>query len=501
MTSAAPSASLPEYPQVLGHPRPLWMLFMTEFWERFCFYGMRWALALYVVASFYGGDPSGEKPASATYGAFTALVYAFGVLGGYVADKILGSQRTILLGGVFIAVGLFTMLVQNHDVFLIGLGFVIVGTGLLKPNISTMVGALYAQGDARRDRGFTIFYMGINAGAFFAPLLTGWLANYLFGGTVERPNYSVVFATAGVGMLLGLAWFIFCRRQLEGVGKPPPGKEGLAPLAAVAGGGLLMIPLIYLMMRASDILTAILVALFIGCILMLVRAGLREDKVQRDKIWAMLILFVANILFWTFFEQAGSSFTFLAESVVDRRMFGGVFPTGWFQSINPAGIVLLAPLITVVWLWTDKRSIEPSIPRKFALGLIGNGLGFLVLMWALGSMVFQSESKNLIPFWPLAVCYVLQTLGELCISPIGLSMVTKLAPAPMVGATMGAWFLSISLGYKLAGQLAEWISGEKGISTDSAYTGFTFSFWLLIGAGVLLLLLSPRINKLMHGIK
>jgi len=504
MSDVAPAPSSPVYPDVLGHPRPLWMLFMTEFWERFCYYGMRWALTLYIVAAFHGGDPSGEAPANATYGAYTALVYAFGVVGGYVADRILGFQRTVMLGGTFIAIGLFTMLVSDQDVFLMGLSFIIVGNGLFKPNISTMVGALYSPTDPRRDRGFTIFYMGINAGAFFAPLLTGWLANNLFGGTPEHPSYGVVFAMAGIGMVLGLIWFGLGRGMLLGNGAPPAGKEGLGPIGLVTIGGLVTVPVMFLLLSTS-FLTYILVALFAGCMVMLIKAGRASDKVQMDRIWALLILFMANILFWMFFEQAGTSFNFLANNVVDRSMSfapDGVFPTGWFQSVNPAAIVLLAPLVTMLWKRTNNRGIEPSIPRKFGLGLIGNALGFLVLMWALGSMTFESEAgKSMIPFWPLAACYVLQTLGELCLSPIGLSMVTKLAPVHMVGATMGAWFTSVALGNKLAGGLAEWISGEKGLSIASAQTGFTLSFWLLIGAGVLLLVLSPRINKLMHGIK
>jgi proton-dependent oligopeptide transporter, POT family len=498
MANAATVQAPPEYQTVLGHPRPLWMLFMTEFWERFCYYGMRWALTLYIVAAFFGGDPSGENPAAKTYGAFTALVYATGVLGGYAADKILGFQRAVMLGAMIIAIGLFTLLVKNHEVFLFGLSLIIVGNGLFKPNISTMVGGLYKQSDDRRDRGFTIFYMGINAGAFFAPLITGWAANRLFGGTEQAPNYGVVFATAGVGMVLGLIWFSVGRRLLLGVGAPPKGKEGLGSFAVVLLGCAVLLPVIYFLMSQHAILGYILWGVFVACAGMLISVGLKSDKVQRDRIKALLILLTANILFWMFFEQAGSSFNFLAERVVDRSMFGQMFPVGWFQSVNPAAIVLLAPLMTAVWLWTSKRGIEPSIPRKFGLGLIGNALGFLVLMWALGSMV---RADNMIPFWPLALCYVFQTLGELCLSPIGLSMVTKLAPPHMVGATMGAWFVSISLGNKLAGNLAASISGEKGLTIASAQRGFTLSFWLLIGVGVLLFLIAPLINRFMHGVK
>ncbi len=415
-----------------------------------------------------------------------------------VADKILGFQRSVMLGGILIAIGLFTVMVPDHNIFLVGLSFIIVGNGLFKPNISSMVGNLYAQGDFKRDAGFTIFYMGINAGAFFAPLITGWAATLWFG-TPEHPNYSAVFAAAGVGMLLGLLWFGIGRGQLLHVGHPPAGKQGMAGYGIVLGGAILVLPLIYLLLSKNEILDYILWTVFLGCCAMLVGAGMKSDRVQMDKIVALLILFIANILFWMFFEQAGSSFNFLAEQVVNRKMFGGwEFPIGWFQSVNPLAIVALGPLITAIWAILEKANRLPSIPRKFAFGLIGNALGFLVLMWALTSFV---DANKMIPFWPLAVCYVLQTMGELCISPIGLSMVTKLAPAHMVGATMGAWFMSISLGNKLAGNLAAKISGETGLTIDSALHGFTFSFYLLMGAGVLLLIIAPLINKLMHGVK
>jgi POT family proton-dependent oligopeptide transporter len=498
MSDSNPTAAPPEYPQVLGHPRPLWMLFMTEFWERFCYYGMRWALTLYVVAAFFGGDPAGQAAASKTYGAYTALVYATGVIGGWVADRLLGFQRSVLLGGAFIATGLFALLVPERPIFLGALSLIIVGNGLFKPNISSMVGGLYPQGDPRRDRGFTIFYMGINGGAFFAPLLTGWAANHLFGGTEAQPAYSVVFAIAGVGMVLGLLWFGIGRGQLLAVGRPPAGREGTGPLMMVLAGGLATVPVLYVLLDKSEVLDGLLWALFLGCCAMLLRAGFQSDKVQRDKIYALLLLFLANVLFWVFFEQAGSSFNFLAEKLVDRRMFGGEFPVGWFQSVNPASIVLLAPLVTMGWAFLGARALEPSIPRKFGLGLGGNALGFLVLMWALGSMV---GNDGLIPLWPLALCYAIQTVGELCLSPIGLSMVTKLAPSHMVGATMGAWFMSIALGNKLAGNLAARISGESGMTVASALDGFTFSFYLLTAGGVVLFVVAPAINRLMHGVK
>ena len=493
--------------ETLGHPRQLWMLFMTEFWERFCFYGFRWMLTLYIVAQFFGGDPAGQATASQTYGAYLALVYATAIAGGYVADQILGYQRSVLLGALFISAGLFTLMMPDEAMFKYGLSLAIVGNGLFKPNISTMVGKLYAPNDSRRDRGFTIFYMGINSGAFFAPLVTGWVAaqmGYLSlnPADLQAEGLRFGFATAGVGMLISYFWFLFGRRSLGLVGGPPPGREGWGSLIAITAAGLVVSPLIFILLGQNQWLSGILGSLFIGCCIVLIAAGIRDGNIQRDRIFALLILFTANVMFWMFFEQAGASFNFLAEGIVDRQMFGGwEFPVGWFQSVNPAAVILLAPLVTLLWAWLDKRGMEPNIPRKFGIGLIGNAAGFALLMYALTYLV---DDKSQIPFWTLAGVYVLQTAGELHLSPIGLSMVTKLAPARLVGLTMGAWFLSISIGNSLAGSFSAWISsagGEAGMTVVSARDGFTLSFWLLLGAGIVVFILAPFINRLMHGIR
>jgi POT family proton-dependent oligopeptide transporter len=476
------------------------MLFMTEFWERFAFYGMRWALTLYIVAEFFKGDPAGQGYASRTYGAYLALVYASALFGGWVADRILGYQRSILVGAIVMGAGLFMVMVPNQQVFLAGLATVIVGNGLFKPNISSLVGQIYRQGDDRRDRGFTIFYMGINMGGFLAPLVTGWIAS-VATDTPLQDNYRAVFAATGVGMVICFIWFLIGKKQLKGVGVPPPERHGGKNLGAVLVGILVAIPLVYLLMAyAGAVLIAwLLGVLFIGVAVMLVIEAVRHDRIQIHRVIAMLLLFTFNVLFWMFFEQAGSSLNFLAQNIVDRRMFGGwEFPTGWFQSLNSAAILVFAPVVALAWGWLAKRRKEPSIPRKFGLGLMFNALGFLVLMYALTRLV---GADNLIPFWPLAVCYVMQTIGELCLSPIGLSMVTKLAPLRVVGLAMGGWFLSTAIGNNLSGLLAGHISGETGITIGSALSGFTFSFELLIGSGIVLFLIAPLINRLMHGVK
>jgi POT family proton-dependent oligopeptide transporter len=489
-------AAIPEFKQIMGHPAPLWMLFMTEFWERFAFYGIRWALVLYVVAQFYNGDPSGESAANLVYGSYLALVYAAALFGGYVADRVLGYQRSILVGAAFMAAGLFMIAVPNEEVFKFGLATIIVGNGMFKPNISTMVGKLYTTGDPRRDSGFTIFYMGINAGAMVAPVLTEWLAAKVFG-TDGMPAYKVVFMSAGVGMLVSLVWFYIGRARLKGIGAPDAQHADPKRLLYVIVGSLCVIPVVYFLLAAgAEKLQVVLTILFILLSVMLIIEGIKNGKVARDKAIAMLVIFFFNIMFWMFFEQAGSSFTFLADKIVDREMFNWTFPVAWFQTVNSLAIITFAPLIAFIWVKLGRNN--PSIPRKFGLGLLFNGLAFGLLMYALSMLV---DIDNKIPFWTLFMVYVLQSIGELCLSPIGLSMVTKLAPTRLVGLGMGGWFLSTGIGNNLSGIFASHVSGTEGMSITSALSGYTFGFYSLMAGGVLLFLIAPLIQKLMHGVK
>ncbi|HZV37440.1 MAG TPA: oligopeptide:H+ symporter [Pseudoxanthomonas sp.] len=497
--SGAPTTpgTIPEFKQVMGHPRPLWMLFMTEFWERFAFYGIRWALALYIVQQFYAGSGEGEAPASRIYGAYLALVYAAAIFGGYVADRILGYQRSILLGAVIMAAGLFMIAYPDETVFRVGLATVIAGNGLFKPNISTMVGKLYAPEDQRRDSGFTLFYMGINLGAMIAPLLTGWMAEHILGGTPEMPTYKIVFMTAGAGMLVSLVWFWFGRAQMQGIGRPLPGGENKARVLYVLIAALVAIPVFYFLLAIdADKLQWVLSAMFVALCALILFEGFRDGAVSRDRAIAMLLIFLFNVLFWCFFEQAGSSFNFLAQNIVNRDFGGWIFPVGWFQSVNSLAIITIAPILA--WLWIKMGPYNPSIPRKFGLGIIFNGLAFLLLMFALSSLV---DSAGKIPFWTLFMVYVIQSVGELCLSPIGLSMTTKLAPVKLVGFAMGGWFLSTGIGNNLSGIFASHVSGETGMTVASAYAGYTQGFWILIIGGVALFLIAPLIQKLMHGVK
>src|SRR6478736_1857943 len=354
-TSPRVEAAIPTFDQVLGHPAPLWMLFMSEFWERFAFYGIRWALVLYIVAQFHGGSASGQADANLTYGSYLALVYASAILGGYVADKVIGYQRSILLGAIFMAAGLFMIALPDPTLFKLGLATIVTGNGMFKPNISTMVGKLYSAADERRDSGFTIFYMGINAGAFVAPLLTGWLAQSVFG-TADTPAYRFVFIAAGVGMLVSLVWFYLGRKGLQGIGAPPAESPGMARVGYVAAGALVTIPCIYLLLAVgAQALQLVLSTLFVVISVMLLLEGIKEGAVSRDKTIAMLLIFVFNIMFWMFFEQAGSSFTFLADQIVDRGFGSWTFPTGWFQSVNSIAVITLAPVIAWIWVLLAKK--------------------------------------------------------------------------------------------------------------------------------------------------
>ena len=342
-TNSPDQHSIPEFKTIMGHPSPLWMLFMSEFWERFAFYGIRWALVLYIVAQFYGGDQSGQADANLTYGSYLALVYAGAIFGGYIADKIIGYQRSILIGAVFMAAGLFMIMLPDPMLFRLGLATVIVGNGMFKPNISTMVGKLYSIADERRDSGFTIFYMGINMGAFIAPIITGWLATSVFGNDAA-PAYQYVFGASGIGMLISLVWFYFGRRQLQGIGSPPAEAQGRQRMVYVSIGALCVIPLIYVLITlGAEALQWVLTALFVGLATMLMIEGVRNGAVARDRTIAMLLIFVFNILFWMFYEQAGNSFTFLADLIVNRDLGSFIFPTAWFQSVPALGVILLAP--------------------------------------------------------------------------------------------------------------------------------------------------------------
>jgi proton-dependent oligopeptide transporter, POT family len=511
---SAPAASSSEFfppppGEILGHPRALWHLFGAEFWERFCYYGMRAMLAAHVATQFFAhlGDGA-ESAASLTYGGFTSMVYMTAILGGFVADRILGYQRSILLGGSIMAAGMMMLMAPDLNTFLAGLAVIIVGNGLFKPNISTMVGKLYAPSDARRDSGFTIFYMGINAGAFFAPLICAGAVGAKFG-------YGWGFVTAAIGMIFGVALFQFLRGWLGHVGIAPAGKEGWKPIFQVtAAASVLAIPVFFLLSQ-SNLLGGVLVLSLVGLSAYFVFSGIQGgDKVQLQRYIAMLILFAFNIGFWALFEQAGSSLNFLAKAHVTMPsaewLPGFLKHYSVFQSVNAVFIVAVAPLFAAMWPALDKKAMNPSIPRKFAIGLILLAAGFALLVFAIKS--FVTDGAKISWFW-LALTYLIHTMAELCISPIGLSMVTKLALPKETGLAMGGWFLSTAVGNYAAGKIAALATGgaEEGAATQVVRTlseklahysdVFLNLTYFGLAIGVAFFLVAPLVNKLMHGVK
>jgi len=502
-----PTAPQPALPtgEFLGHPKALWQLFNIEMWERFAYYGMRAVLAVYVATTFFGHlGAEANAEASLVYGGYTALVYATGIAGGYVADRILGYQRSILLGAIIMAAGLFVLLIEDLHWFLIGLALIVAGNGLFKPNISTMIGKLYAPGDVRRDSGFTIFYMGINLGAMVAPLVTAsWI------GATWGLKWG--FFAAGIGMILSTLFLEVAKKSLGVVGRPHAGKEGWGRFFAVGAGAIVLAGIVYFLLSASTVLGYLLMVIMLGLVIYFIGAGIKSgNKVQMHRYIAMLILFFANACFWALFEQAGSSLNFFAREFA-TPMYGSMETWqaggfGIFQSLNPLYILVFAPVFAAAWPKLEKMGMNPSIPRKFALGLIQVALGFYVLVWAISNM---QNAAGLVPWVFLALCYLLHTTGELCLSPIGLSMVTKLADEKEVGLAMGGWFLSIAMAQYVAGVIAAIASGgssnahgEMVAASITQYQDVYMQlFWLGLGFGVLYLLFAPLINKLMHGVK
>lgn len=474
-----------------GHPQALWQLVHSEFWERFAYYGMRALLAVYVASTFFSLLPEGEARAEAalTYGAYTALIYATGIFGGFIADRYIGYRKSIVIGGLLMAAGLFMLLVKELQVFLVGLSFIVVGNGLFKPNISTMVGRLYAPDDVRRDSGFTWFYMGINAGGALAPLICGTLIGARYG-------YEWGFFAAGIGMLLGLAVFQWRIATMGDIGKAPEGGNGFGRVMVVVLGCLVAVPLVYYLLNQKTLVGWLLGGLFLVLTVYFIVAGIRSgDRVQLHRYIAMLLLFLAKILFWGMFEQAGSSLNFFAKDHVDAP-----FDFTVFQSANPVFIILLAPVFAWLWPKLDARGINPSIPRKFGIAVLLVAVGFTVLVLSIAYLVEDGR----IPWEMLALAYLINTMGELCLSPIGLSMVTKLAAMRDTGLAMGAWFLCTAIGNYVAGAVAAVASGG-GASGNEGIAQYATIYWQIAIAGFVFgaafLLFAPLVNKLMHGVR
>ena len=471
----------------MHQPKGLWVLFIAEMWERFSYYGMRALLVLYLIAStseeLANGAPNvnpgfgwTEDAAYLLYGLYTWAVYLTPILGGWLADRFLGTHRSMILGGWIIAAGHITLagtelfgITAGEAVtlqtgpgallcFVAGLVLIIIGTGFFKPCASVMVGQLYTGADVRRDGGFTIFYMGINVGALLAPLVAGTLG--------EAVGWHWGFGSAAVGMILGItAYQVFRSRYLEGIGLPPE-----------------RVP------RAAE-----------------TPAQVRLSRVEWQRIGVIAILaFVGNIAFWTAFEQAGSSMNVFAAQSTDRTLWGlleSAFPATWYQAVNPAVVIIFAPILAWLWVFLGERRLNPSTPMKFAIGLWLLGLAFLAMVF--GAM--EARSDGLAGAHWLLITFVVYTWGELCLSPVGLSMVTKLAPARLQSMLMGVWFFSFSLSNLLAGLVARYSirleSGEATFLID----GLPGFYLLLVVApvltGVLIWLISPLLRRWMHGVE
>lgn len=434
-----------------GHPNGLYVLFFSEMWERFCYYGMRTLLTLYLVKALFKGDAE----AAVIYGAYTGLVYAAPVLGGRMADKFLGYRYAIILGAILMAIGEFMILGGTEFWLLAGMGAIIIGNGYFKANISTIVGKLYEENDPRRDSGFTIFYIGINVGALLATSVVAYVG--------ETYGFRWGFGLAGIGMLLGFLIFWFGRDRYaaaDGLAITEAGKKKVfGPInyvTLITIGSLLLIPACYILISKNEILQYLLLALFILVSFNLIKAGAAEGKIWRDRMIALVIFILINIVFWAFFEQAGTSLTLFADRNVDREIFGWIMPASMTQFFNPFFIVLFGSIFSVMWVKLSEMGKNPSIPMKFAFGILQLGLGFLVTLLGL---TFAEGFQ--VPLLTLVILYLLHTTGELFLSPIGLSMVTKLAPPKISGTAMGGWFLSFAIGNFLGGQIAT-LTGTHG---------------------------------------
>jgi POT family proton-dependent oligopeptide transporter len=483
-----------------GHPRGLATLFFTEMWERFSYYGMRAIFIYYMTAQVAkGGLGFNDAKAGSIYGLYTAMVYLMCLGGGWVADRIIGQRRAVLAGGVLIVAGEFCLMAPSDACFYAGLVLLIFGTGLLKGNVSTIVGQLYPKGDPRRDSGFSIFYSGINLGAVLSSILCAYVG--------EKIGWRLGFALAGFGMLLGLVQYVWTGKYLGEAGLHPSftgdaelDKRQRQSAIRAVGIGLGLCALAAMLVATGAIsLTATAISDGLGWVLLAIAAAVFGWMIfsrgwtleERKRSAAILVLFIASALFWASFEQAGSSLSLFAERSTDRMVLGWEFPAGWFQFVQPIFVVLLAPVFAWLWLWLGRRKAEPSSPAKFAIGLLWAGLAFAILVPAAKMAVGGAQ----VAIWWLTGTYFLQTLGELCLSPVGLSAMTKLAPERAGGFVMGVWFLSVSIG--------NWLAGKAGSLYSSMPLPTLFGWvaaFTIATAVALTLLIKPTV-KLMSGVK
>jgi len=491
-------------PQVFGHPRGLLTLFFTEMWERFTYYGMRALLVLFLADSLRGGFGLDDKSATAIYGLYICASYVLCLPGGWIADRLIGARRAVFYGGILISVGnALLALGSTAPTFYGGLIVITCGVGLLKPNVSAMVADLYPEGGARRDAGFTIFYMGINMGGFLGPIVTGLLALHY--------GWRAAFGAGSILMLLGLVQFKLFQGQLGNSGLRVSGAHNQVTAAGTRNSWLVVVALgaiivIAYLLALTGVLTInpltlaqttswilfSVAGLYFGYIFLF--AGL--DPTERRRMAVILFLFIGCMLFWAGFEQTGSSLNLFAERYVDRTIhsIGWEIPTQWFLSFNSLFILIFAVPFSMLWVALARRNMDPSAPAKFGVGLIMLGLGFLFMVWAANIV---SQGGKAMPYL-LVLTYLLHTYGELCVSPVGLSYVTKLAPVRFVSQMMGVWFLATSLGNLSAGLLAGIFETDNVQAMPGQFMKFVY---FIVAAGIVLLLLSKPVKKLMAGVK
>jgi POT family proton-dependent oligopeptide transporter len=474
--------------EVAGHPRGLFVLFYAEMWERFSYYGMRALLILYLTKwwLFQDGD------ANVIYGAYTSMVYITPVVGGYLADRYLGQRKAVLFGGLLLAFGHLLMAVEGDgsgfqndpsiDVFWLALAFIVVGSGFLKANISVIVGQLYRLTDVRRDGAYSIFYMGINVGAALGTILVGYLG--------ETIGWGYGFGLAGIGMVLGLIIFAIGKPALKGRGEPPvalpKGRE-----IALYGIGFAAVAFMWLLIQYQSVVGTLLLASSLVLIGFLIFEAIKMEREPRERIFAILFLLAFQPIFWGLFEQAGGALSLFTDRFVDR---GGV-PTSLFQSINPIFIVILAPIMTAIWRTLSKSGAEPSAPAKFGFGLVFVGLGFVSLLW--GDSAAGEGAKIAVFF--IFLVYFLHTVGELCLSPVGLSAMNRLSPKHLASFVMGAWFFATAGGNFVAGLIGKATGGESGEMTRTkAVEVYSTIGWWVMGIGVAVILIAPFVKKWMH---
>lgn len=497
------------------HPRGLYILFATEMWERFSFYGMKALLIFYLTKYHLFTDSAGNL----LVGSYAALGYAMPVLGGYLADKYLGFRKAVTFGAILLVLGHLGMAFEGNaatnvngtvqrdetalQIFYFSLSLIVMGVGFLKANISSIVGELYEKHDSRKDSGFTIFYMGINLGSFLASIICVWLG--------ETYGWSYGFGAAGIGMLLGLVVFVGGKKYLMGKGEPPDPELLRKPVFGIVSrevfiytASVLGTLLVWQMIQRHSVVEVLLLISGILSLVYIIWYAIKLDAISRDRLIALTVLIIFSVIFWSLFEQAYTSLNLFADRVVDRNVFGTELKAGQVLSLNSLFIIGFAPLFAWMWIKLTRYNLNPNAAVKFSFALILAGLGFGALV--LGD---QASDGGKVALGWLVITYLLHTFGELCLSPVGLSSVTKLSPAKIVGFMMGVWFLATASSEYISALLANLASidhsGEEGadlVKAKESYNYlFTVMFYTGIAAGLVLLALSPKLKKMMHGVK